>query len=195
MESSSSPPLSPSSGQGPILRFLPLPNPDSTTSVGSSRSTRSSAGGWDATVANDARFNFDAASELSADARRSCSVSPHAISHGCSVVGIRRTDGSGSDCSDDQGGFGGDQDWVAWEATFDHRVCRVTSNADGSVIVASTAGGTVSLLRGSDGKVLATRRVYAIGDDNEEEDGECIRMNEAWRGVQCTSLFCLYEFS
>lgn len=71
----------------------------------------------------------------------------------------------------------------------------MTSNADGSVIVASTAGGTVSLLRGSDGKVLATRRVYAIGDDNEEEDGECIRMNEAWRGVQCTSLFCLYEFS
>ena len=173
--SSSSPPLSPSSGQGPILRSLPLPNPDSTTSVGSSRSTRSNAGGWDATVANDARFNFDAASALSADARRSCSVSPHAISHGCSVVGIRRNNNSDDDQED---GFGSDQDWIAWEATFDHRVCRVTSNADGSVVVASTAGGTVSLLRGSDGKVLATRRVYAVGD--EDEEGECCYMHVCW---------------
>ena len=171
--SSSSPPLSPSSGQGPILRSLPLPNPDSTTSAGSGRTTRSGAGGWDATVAHDEKFTFDAASALSADARRSCSVSPHAISHGCSVVGIRRTeDGSSNNSDDDQDdGFGNDRDWVAWEATFDHRVCRVTSNADGSVVVASTAGGTVSLLRGSDGKVLATRRVYTVSD--EDEDGEC----------------------
>ena len=90
-------------------------------------------------------------------------------------MGIRRNNNSDDNQED---GFGSDQDWIAWEATFDHRVCRVTSNADGSVVVASTAGGTVSLLRGSDGKVLATRRVYAVGD--EDEEGECCYMHVCW---------------
>ena len=40
-----------------------------------------------------------------------------------------------------------------------HQVHSVTSNNDGSVIVAATDGGTVSLIRGTDGKVLATRTV------------------------------------
>ena len=181
-----SPPLSPSSALGPILRPLPLPDPDSTISAGSHRSGgsngRGSAGGWDATVADadvaGKRFGFDAAA-LSADARRSCSVSPHAISHGCSVVGICRGGGGGGGSSKDEpegriGGALGEEgrDWVAWEAKFDHRVCRVASNSDGTVVVASTAGGTVSLLRGSDGRVLATRRVYAVGGGDEDEDGE-----------------------
>ncbi len=173
---STSPPLSPSSALGPTLRSLPLPDASSTTS--GTTKAKAAAGGWDATVAD--RFDF---SQMSADARRSCSVSPHAVSHGCSVVGIRRR--GGDDHSENGGEAGGDDDdsehndpqrqqeeWVAWEANFDHRVGRVASNADGTVVVASTAGGTVSLLRGSDGQVLATRRVYAVGDDDEGEDGE-----------------------
>ena len=163
-----SPPLSPSSALGPTLRSLPLPDPSSTTS--GTTKARAAAGGWDATVAD--RFDFG---QLSADARRSCSVSPHAVSHGCSVVGIRRRGGDDHSENENDGEADGDcgsQEWVAWEANFDHRVGRVASNADGTVVVASTAGGTVSLLRGSDGQVLATRRVYAVGDDDEGEDGE-----------------------
>ena len=38
-------------------------------------------------------------------------------------------------------------------------VNAVTSNRDGSVIVAATDAGIVSLMRGSDGQVLATRKV------------------------------------
>lgn len=167
---STSPPLSPSSALGPTLRTLPLPDPSSTTS--GKAKARAAAGGWDATVAD--RFNF---SQMSADARRSCSVSPHAVSHGCSVVGIRQRRGGDDNSSENENdgeadGDCGSQEWVAWEATFDHRVGRVASNADGTVVVTSTAGGTVSLLRGSDGQVLATRRVYSVGDDDEGEDGE-----------------------
>ena len=93
------------------------------------------------------------------------------------MVGIRQRRGGDDNSSENENdgeadGDCGSQEWVAWEATFDHRVGRVASNADGTVVVASTAGGTVSLLRGSDGQVLATRRVYSVGDDDEGEDGE-----------------------
>jgi uncharacterized protein YciU (UPF0263 family) len=53
-----------------------------------------------------------------------------------------------------------DNKWMTWKTSFaPQQVCRVACNQDGSIIVASTDGGTVSLLRARDGKVLATRRV------------------------------------
>lgn len=56
-----------------------------------------------------------------------------------------------------------DEKWTTWRTSFaPHHVCRVTSNQSGSIVVASTDGGTVSLMRGRDGKVLATRRVSNI---------------------------------
>lgn len=73
------------------------------------------------------------------------SLSSHAMAHGSCVYGIVSSPSS---------------DWITWKTSFAaHKVCRVASNHDGSIIVASTFGGTVSLLRAKDGKVLATRRV------------------------------------
>lgn len=73
------------------------------------------------------------------------SLCSHAMAHGSFVYGI---DSSSSD------------DWITWKTSFaPHQVCRVASNQDGSILVASTNGGTVSLLRARDGKILATRRV------------------------------------
>ena len=49
-----------------------------------------------------------------------------------------------------------------WKTSFaPHQVCHVASNHDGSVIVALTNGGNISLLRARDGQVLATRRVVS----------------------------------
>jgi hypothetical protein len=57
-------------------------------------------------------------------------------------------------------GISSKDDWITWKTSFaPHKVCRVASNQDGSIVVASTDGGTVSLLRARDGTVLATRRV------------------------------------
>ena len=164
---------------------MPLPEPDSGRSTGSSSSggsTGKSAGGWDDSIAD--RFTFDASAAISMDARRSCSVSSHAVAHGCSVLGIRTPDSADGDDaaassaggrSSSAGSSGSTdtdneerEDWVAWEATFEpNRVCRVASNADGTVIVASTAAGTVSLMSGRDGGVLATRRVYSATGEGE----------------------------
>jgi hypothetical protein len=47
-----------------------------------------------------------------------------------------------------------------WRTSFaPHVVCRVASNSDGSIVVVSTNNADVSLLRGKDGRILATRSV------------------------------------
>ena len=141
------------------IRNMSLPEPDSGRSTGSSGSSRS-AGGWDDSIAD--RFTFDA-SAISVDPRRSCSISSHAVAHGCSVLGIRAGAATGSGSVSVSGVNDKEEGWIAWETSFaPNRVCRVACNDDGSVVVASTAAGTVSLMSGRDGDVLATRRVYSI---------------------------------
>ena len=77
------------------------------------------------------------------------SICFHAMAHGSVVCGI---------------GSSSSEDWITWKTSFaPHKVYRVASNHDGSIIVAATDGGTVSLLRARDGKVLATRRVSMSG--------------------------------
>jgi len=84
------------------------------------------------------------------------SLCPHAISFGSFVYGIQRSR-TGVDVKEGS--------WVSWKTSFaPFRVCRVTSNQDGSIVVCSTDAGTVALLRGSDGAVIATRKV-SQGDD------------------------------
>ncbi|KAI2500113.1 hypothetical protein MHU86_14380 [Fragilaria crotonensis] len=51
------------------------------------------------------------------------------------------------------------EDWISWRTTLDHPVGQLCSNDDGSIVVASTTAGTVSLLAGKDGTLLATRMV------------------------------------
>lgn len=52
------------------------------------------------------------------------------------------------------------EDWLTWRRSFrPHQVTQVVSNHDGSVIAVATDVGSVSLLRGVDGTVLAARKV------------------------------------
>ena len=69
----------------------------------------------------------------------------HAVSQGKTVYGTN---------SASEG-----EDWISWRTTLDHPVGRLCSNDDGSIVVASTTAGTVSLLAGTDGTLLATRMV------------------------------------
>ena len=49
---------------------------------------------------------------------------------------------------------------IRWKTSLaPHRIHQIASNDDGTIIAATTNNGTVSILRGSDGKVLATRRL------------------------------------
>jgi hypothetical protein len=85
------------------------------------------------------------------------SLCSHAMAHGTTVCGIKSNNNN-------------TKDWITWKTSFaPHQVCRVASNADGTIIVASTHGGTVSLLRGRDGKVLATRRVCSSSEGIQQQ--------------------------
>jgi hypothetical protein len=93
----------------------------------------------------------------------SASICPHAVSVGRRVYGIDARKPQ-EQC---------DEQWWSWqrslaEEALDQKssssnpvglVNCITSNTDGTVIVAATDAGIVSLMRGSDGQVLATRKV------------------------------------
>eukprot|EP00980_Cylindrotheca_fusiformis_P001960 scaffold443_cov125-Cylindrotheca_fusiformis.AAC.9 len=54
--------------------------------------------------------------------------------------------------------------WITWTRSFaPHRVCRVACNDSGTVVAATMDNGTVSILRGVDGTILATRRIASEG--------------------------------
>lgn len=79
------------------------------------------------------------------------SLCRHAMAHGSFVFGSGDKDNTS----------------IAWKTEFrPQRICRVASNADGSIVVASTNFGNVSLLRGRDGKVIATRKVHKSPEDH-----------------------------
>ena len=91
------------------------------------------------------------------------SFCPHAVSFGSFVYGVRSSNTSAfrqtheNDCDADCDEWG---PWISWKQSFaPYNVCRVKSNHDGSIIVCSTDAGTVALLRGIDGAVIATRKV------------------------------------
>mgnify|MGYP005843013703 CR=1 FL=1 len=95
----------------------------------------------------------NAAWNPSSQKSREPSLSSHAVAFGSFVYGVSQSSSRVDS-------------WVTWKTSFaPYRVCRVVSNHDGSIIVCSTDAGTVALLRGVDGSVLATRKVAV------EEDG------------------------
>ena len=67
------------------------------------------------------------------------------------------------------------QDHACWtsRALAPHRVSRLTCTADGTILVATTNAGTVSLLRGTDGTVLTTQTVVSASVENDN-DMPCI---------------------
>lgn len=115
------------------IRQLPLPYDEANA-----------VEGWDETI-DDADSNNHARSSLRT------SLTPHAMAHEHLVCGIATSETS-------------DTDWLAWKTSLaPHRVSQVVSNACGSLIAATLDNGTISILRGVDGKVLATRRVAPEG--------------------------------
>eukprot|EP00985_Skeletonema_marinoi_P020459 scaffold12176_cov144-Skeletonema_marinoi.AAC.20 len=88
----------------------------------------------------------------------------HAIAIGDTVVGnlsslIARSDAEGSNDGD-----GADARSSEWQTSFDAPVLTVTSNTSGTIIASATAT-HVSLLKGHDGSIIATRQITRSGDD------------------------------
>ena len=123
--------------------------------------------GWDATIEDDdADTSGSSTSQSTRSASRSLaaiaagrslrtSISKHALAHEHTVCGIAST-GMETPPPNEQ--------WIAWKTSLaPHRVCQVASNATGSLIAATLDNGTLSILRGTDGTVLATRRVAPEG--------------------------------
>ena len=83
------------------------------------------------------------------------SISFHAIAHGHTVVGTLPSWPKMND-GDENGGV-----VTKWQTSLDNEVVTVASNDDGSVI-ASATGTHVSLLKGRDGSILATRQIVPV---------------------------------
>lgn len=123
-------------------------------------------GSWDSTFQREL---------LRLSAIGSATICPHAVSVGSRVYGITSTtksDGVGDDlCMSDSSS----ERWWTWQRSLTeqaisqdsttHRnnlvglVNCIASNTDGTVIGAATDSGIVTLMRGCDGQVLATRKV------------------------------------
>ena len=85
-----------------------------------------------------------------------CCLCPHAIARDSQIYG--RTERRKRDESENL--YESTSLFFSWQTSLaPHRVTQIVSNRDGSILAAATNAGTVSLLRGSDGKVLATRQV------------------------------------
>ena len=99
----------------------------------------SKVGGW------DEQFGDESWQSLSFRA----SIASHAVAHQTVVCGTNNRN---------------DEEWIAWTTSFaPHRVCRVANNNNGTIIAASLDNGVVSIMRGSDGVQLVTRRVASEG--------------------------------
>ena len=85
----------------------------------------------------------------------SATISSHAMAVGSHIYGLRGAQGGGS--------IHDDSTWT-WQQSLTGEgvvglVNMLTSNSNGTVIAAATDAGVVTLMRGSDGQVLATRKV------------------------------------
>ena len=109
--------------------------------------------GWDETIADGSAT--EALQQRSY--ARTKSLTPHAMAHQSWIFGIEEEDNSDNP----------QPEWkIGWKTSLaPHRIHQVASNSSGTVIAATTVNGTVSIMRGSDGKVLATRKVVVNTED------------------------------
>lgn len=83
------------------------------------------------------------------------SIATHALAQEQSVFGLQTSSSADTPTSNVH---------LTWKTSLaPHRVCQVASNASGNLIAATLDNGTISILRGIDGSVLATRRVAPEG--------------------------------
>lgn len=99
-----------------------------------------------------------------------CCLCPHALAYQSVIHGrtLRRKNNERHESTG-----------LSWETSLaPHLVTQIVSNRDGSILAAATDHGTVSLLRGSDGRVLVTRQVSQTSTElcfvprgNDDENG------------------------
>jgi hypothetical protein len=107
--------------------------------------------GWDETIGDS---NDNSNNNNKAWQEQRASMASHVLAHQTLVCGTLNTAATAAD----------PENWIAWTRSFaPHRVCRVTCNDSGTVVAATMDNGTVSILRGIDGTVLATRRIASEG--------------------------------
>jgi hypothetical protein len=108
--------------------------------------------GWDETIGDN---NSNKAWQ-----EQHVSMASHVLAHQTLVCGTLNTAATATSAA-----TAADPDkWITWTRSFaPHRVCRVTCNDSGTVVAATMDNGTVSILRGIDGTVLATRRIASEG--------------------------------
>ena len=143
---------------------------DSNSSISSNNddamntSASEPAFGWDETVADDeCGSSSDAADVTNTFQQRlhiksGGSLTPHAMANRSWIYGITEAEGSRSE----------PKQKVSWKTSLaPHRIQQIASNTSGTVIAATTDNGTVSIIRGRDGRVLATRRVAEAKTDKD----------------------------
>lgn len=142
-----------------VLRELPLPSPDSSNPASSSSN----------------RGTQQDRSDASCAAAAPCCLCPHALAQESQIYGrtMRRKNNHHERATSST--------WLGWKTSLaPHSVTQIVSNRDGTILAAATDGGTVSLLRGSDGKVIATRQVsttsthLAFVPRHNDQDGDTL---------------------
>ena len=139
-------------------------------------------GGWDETFVDDFCSPEDGndADDAAEDALlhqqsshiKATSITPHAMAYKSWIFGTTEKveslesedDGDDNDDSNNNNNIRpppSQQDWkIRWKTSLaPHRIHQIASNPSGTIIAATTDNGTVSIIRGSDGRVLVTRRV------------------------------------
>lgn len=101
---------------------------------------------WDMSIADIPSIDTDDEDDISVTADNRTSLTHHAVAHGRCVVGTLPS-------------LTADDSIITWQTTqFDNQVVAVSSNDDGSVIASATKS-HVSLIKGGDGSLLATRQI------------------------------------
>ena len=91
----------------------------------------------------------------------------YATAIGNTVIGNLSSPSKGKDAissSNDDGADGADASSSQWQTKFDAPVLTLTSNSSGTIIASATAT-HVSLLKGHDGSIIATRQITRSSDD------------------------------
>ena len=147
--------------------------------------------GWDESVADD-EYNHSSDTDVTDTFQQQLqiecrgSLTQHVMSHGSWIYGIAEVESRNKEIFSDMKDIHrySSSDYllenknhqqvhrpetglkIHWKTSLaPHRIQNITSNESGTIIAATTDNGAVSIIRGRDGRVLATRRVTAAKTD------------------------------